>query len=130
VAGVPLVAHDLRLREQRFSACDLTVLGMMGDIKNSTYFLYVARSFPLTCDFYITRLYDAATRRYTRVVILQEDAWQRINGEIVSGDLAWAARLLPQVVGIQFLGYDLIVVDYEIWKQRILQHRQEGGEPA
>jgi hypothetical protein len=127
-AGIHFTAHDLRVREQRFSPCDLTVLGMKGDIKNTTYFLYVARSFPLICDFYITRLYDAATRRYVRIVVLTDEAWRRINGETVSGDLARAAQWLPQIVGVTFLGYDLVVADYEVWKQKILQRQGEGGE--
>jgi len=50
-AGIQFSTHDLRVREERFSPSDLTLLGMTGDIKNTTYFLYVARSFPLACDF-------------------------------------------------------------------------------
>lgn len=129
-AGVHFTAHDLRMREQRFSPCDLTVLGMTGDIKNTTYFLYIARSFPLTCDFYITRLYNAVTRRYIRIVVLTDEVWRRINGDTVSSDLAKAAQLLPQVVGVTFLGYDLVVADYEVWKQKVLQRQQEGGEQS
>jgi hypothetical protein len=128
MAGVNFTAHDLRVREQRFSPCDLIVLGMTGDIKNTTYFLYIARSFPLTCDFYITRLYKAAARRYVRIVLLSADAWHRINGETVNGDLTQASHLLPQVVRTTFLGYELVVADYEIWKQKILQQQQEGGK--
>jgi hypothetical protein len=45
-AGIDFAAHDLQIREQRFSPCDLIVRGMTEDIKNTTYFLYVARSFP------------------------------------------------------------------------------------
>ena len=104
VAGVHFTSHDLRVREQRFSPCDLTVLGMMGDIKNTTYFLYVARSFPLTCDFYITRLYNTATRRYVRIVVLTTEAWRLLNGATVRGNLARAAQLLPQPVDITFWG--------------------------
>ncbi|MBI4331618.1 MAG: hypothetical protein HY673_10095, partial [Chloroflexi bacterium] len=81
VAGVHFTAHDLRVREQRFSPCDLTVLSMTGDIKNTTYFLYVVRSFPLTCDFYITRLYNVATRCYVRIIVLTDEAWCCINGD-------------------------------------------------
>jgi hypothetical protein len=128
-AGVPFAAHDLRVREQRFSPSDLTVLGMTGDIKNTTYFLHVARSFPLTCDFYITQLYDSARRSYRRIVIVTEQAWHRINGETVTGDLTRAAQLLPDIVGVTFLGYHLVVVDYEIWKQKVRDRQYVGGEP-
>ena len=119
--------NHLRVREQRFSSCDLTVSSMTGDIKNTTYFLYVARSFPLTCDFYITRLYNTATGRYVRIVVLTDAAWHRINGDMVRSDLAQAAQWLPQVVGVTFLGYDLVVADYEVWKQKVLQRQQVGG---
>jgi hypothetical protein len=127
-AGIRLATHDLRVREERFTPSDLTLLGMTGDIKSSTYFLYVARSFPLTCDFYITQLYDSARRSYRRIVILAEEAWHRINGETVSTDLAGTARLLPRVVGVTFLGYHLVVVDYAVWKQKVLHRQAERGE--
>ena len=126
-SGVPFAAHDLRVREERFSPSDLTVLGMTGDIKNTTYFLSVARSFPLTCDFYITQLYDAARRGYRRIVILTEEAWERVNGQTVSGELAQAAQLLPRIVGVTFLGYHLVVADYAVWKQKVLHRQQERG---
>jgi hypothetical protein len=122
-ASIHYTAHDLRVREQRFSSCDLTVFGMTGDIKNTTYFLYVARSFPLTCDFYITRLYNTALRRYVRIVVLTDEAWHRINGDMVRSNLARAAQWLPQIVGVTFLGYDLVVADYEVWKQKVLQRQ-------
>jgi len=127
-ARIHYTSHDLRVREQRFSPCDLTVLGMIGDVKNTTYFLYVVRSFPLTCDFYITRLYNTATGRYVRIVVLTDEAWHRINGAIVRSDLARVAQWLPQVVGVTFLGYDLVVIDYEVWKQKVLQQQQVGGD--
>jgi hypothetical protein len=99
---------------------------MTGDIKNTTYFLYVARSFPLTCDFYITRLYDATARRYVRIVILTAEAWRRLNGETVGSDLVHAAQWLPQMVGVTFLGYDLVVIEYERWKRKVRQRQPEG----
>jgi hypothetical protein len=37
-----------------------------------------------------------------------------------------AARRLPQVVGVTFLGYDLVVIDYERWKQEVRQRQPEG----
>ena len=84
---------------------------MMGDIKNTTYFLYVAHSFPLTCDFYITRLSSTATRRSVCIVVLTKEAWRLLNGDTVSGNLARAAQLLPQAVDVTFLGYALVVMD-------------------
>jgi hypothetical protein len=52
-SGIQFTAHDLRQRQERFSPYDLIVSGFRGDVKNSTYFLHVARSFPLTNDFYL-----------------------------------------------------------------------------
>jgi hypothetical protein len=49
--------------------------------------------------------------------------------EWVSGELARAAQLLPQVVGVTFLGYDLVIAEYELWKQKVLQRQQGRGEP-
>jgi hypothetical protein len=60
--------------------------------------------------------------------MLTDEAWHRINGDIVYSDLARAAQWLPQVVGVTFLGYDLVVVDYEVWKQKVLQRQQAGGD--
>jgi len=124
-SGIRFEAHDIRVRSQRLSPCDLTLLGMRGDIKTSTYFLYVARSFPLSSDFYIARLFDTAARKYTWVVISQAAAWDRIDGKPRAAALADAARLLPEVVTVKFMGYDLVVSDYAIWKQKVLQ--KQGG---
>ena len=128
VAGVRSTAHDLRVRAERFSPCDLTLLDMTGDIKNTTYFLHVARLFPLTCDFYITRLYDAVVRHYVQIVVLTDSAWRSIDGDTIGSDLTRAAELLPQVVNVTFLGYNLVIADYEVWKQKVLQRQGEGGE--
>jgi hypothetical protein len=125
-AGIRFVAHNLRVRQERFSPCDLTLLGLKGDVKNTTYFLYVARSFPLTSDFYITRIYDPTAGRYVPIVMTAREAWEHIDGDTVPGDLTHVPQLLPQVVGVVFLGYDLIVVEYQLWKQKILQRQQDG----
>ncbi len=45
-AGIRFRAHDLQVRAERFSPWDIALLGLRGDIKSTTYFLYVARSFP------------------------------------------------------------------------------------
>jgi hypothetical protein len=46
-------AHDIRDREARFSAYDLQVMNLRGDIKTSMYFLYATRSRKLAHDFYM-----------------------------------------------------------------------------
>ena len=58
----------------------------------------------------------------------RQEVWHRINGDLVRSGLARAAQWLPQVVGVTFLDYDLVVADYEVWKQRVLQRQQAGGD--
>ena len=151
--GIQFVAHDIRTRQGRFSPSDLFVEGLAGDIKNTTYFLYSSRSFPLTNDFYITRLYDEKQRKYLPIVIMKPAAWQFINGDILPCSFQEAANFLPQTVQVDFEGAringlrplrvegsatyvdqegrlrlteGLVVVDYNVWKQKILskQRRQ------
>lgn len=64
------MAHNLAVREERMSPFDLLLEGFKGDIKTSTYFLLVTRSYPLSCDFYITRLFSTRLRRWRDVVIM------------------------------------------------------------
>jgi hypothetical protein len=35
---------------------------------------------------------------------------------------------LCPLVGVTFLGYDLVVADYKVWKQKVLQRQQAGGD--
>ena len=58
-SGVNFSAHDIRDRLARFSAFDLLILNLRGDIKTSLYFLHATRSRGLAHDFYITRLYSS-----------------------------------------------------------------------
>jgi hypothetical protein len=58
---------------ERFSATEwVMLLEAFTTLGASSVFLYVARSFPLTADFYITRLFQPETRRYDRIVVLTE----------------------------------------------------------
>ena len=115
-------AHDLRDRQQRFSPSDLTVMGMVGDIKTSVYFVQAARSF--AHDFYIVRL-AVQEQVYMLVVILQVAAWEQINGDTVPGDLTALTRHFPVPVAITHRRHRLVVLDYEEWKRRVL--RRQGG---
>ena len=116
VAGIHFTSHDLRVREQRFSRCDLTVLGLIGDIKNMTYFLYVGRSFPLTCYFYITRLYNTATGATFASCVLTDRGMaspQRRYRQWQSG----AGRTIAPSCRRHLFGYALVVMDCMFWKQ-------------
>jgi hypothetical protein len=121
-SGIQFTAHDLRDRQQRFSPSDLMVNSMAGDIKTSVYF--VQGAVPLAHDFYIVRL-SVGIRVYTLVVMLQPPAWAQINGDTVVGDMETLVQQFPAPVRIQYRGHNLVVLDYEEWKRRIL--RRQGA---
>lgn len=56
-SGIVFAAHDLSRSGERYSDCDLIMLGLKGDIKRSLYFLDDLASTPLAHDFYLTRLF-------------------------------------------------------------------------
>ena len=122
-SGVQFQAHNLLDRQQRYSPSDLTVSGMAGDIKTSIYFVQAAT--PLVHDFYIVRLFTRGRER-TLVVLLQPDAWDIINGDTVPGHLDIVMEQLPTPVRIRHRGRELVVVDYEEWKRRILRLQGEA----
>lgn len=124
-AGISFVAHDLRVRAERLSPYDLIVNRRLGDIKHTTYFLHTARAWPLHCDFYITRLYDARRRRYVPIVLLTEAAWHDLDGSVAAATLATAASVLPAPVRIVFEEQPLIVVTFELWKQLVIRRQQQ-----
>jgi hypothetical protein len=125
-AGIVFQAHDLLHRAERFTPFDVIVSGQEGDIKASTYFLRVARGFPLRCAFYIARAFDTRTWQWRRVVLLKRAAWDEIDGETVLGTLEHALTIPPTPVEITVSGEALVVIDYEVWKQKI-RTRQMGG---
>jgi hypothetical protein len=119
-SGVHFQAHDLLHPVERYSASDLTVSDMAGDIKTSVYFLQAAHQ--LRHDFYIVRLWIRG-QRYTLVVLLQPEAWDTIDGDTLAGSLENAADLLPAPVRIRHQGHELVVLDYVDWKQRVLRYQ-------
>lgn len=92
---------------------------MRSDIKSSTYFLHSARHFPLRHDFYIATLFDPRARQRRRVVFMQSEAWDRIDGDTQVAELEQAVTLLPPPVMIVVKGQRLIVVEYNLWKEKI-----------
>ena len=56
-----------------------------------------------------------------------EAAWEQINGDTVAGELETLIHQFPAPVSIQHRGQDLVVLDYDEWKRRILR-RQGGAE--
>ena len=89
--------------------------------------MHTARSFPLKCDFYITRLYDTRRRRYVQTVILTEAAWHDLNGAVTAATLETAAERFPAPVQIVFEGQRLIVVTFELWKEKMMARQQQGN---
>jgi hypothetical protein len=126
-SGIVFQAHDLSQPEERFSPHDLTVAGMCGDIKASTYFLASTRHLQLRQDFYITTLFDPATRQRRRVVIMPLAVWDKMDGDTQAAELEQAVTLLPQPVAIVVKGQGLVVVEYHLWKEKI-RALQSGGE--
>jgi hypothetical protein len=124
-AGIDFQAHDLRVRTQRRSPYDLVVLGRLGDIKITTYFLHSARSLPLKSDFYITRLYHPRRRRYVQIVILTEETWHDLDDAVAKASLETAAEFFPEPAQIVFEGQSLIVVTFDLWKDKVRRRQQE-----
>ncbi|MCB0064816.1 MAG: hypothetical protein KDE19_21980, partial [Caldilineaceae bacterium] len=122
-SGVHFRAHDLRDRQERLSPHDLEVLGLFGDIKNSLYFLQIGRGQKLPHDFYITRFYEGK-RQYTFIVMIQLDVWNQIDGDTIAGLLSEATQHFPQPVEVALKTGSVVVVDYEIWKQKVLRQQQ------
>lgn len=128
-AGISFTAHDLRDKKQRFSRADIRIQNREGDIKSSTYFLHVERTRGLESNLYITQIFDAQGFR-RRVVILQQAAWEEINGETKTCRLPNLAETLPAPGHFEHLGKRLVIVDYGLWKQKVkeYQKRQKGGK--
>jgi hypothetical protein len=104
------------------------VSGFRGDIKTSTYFLHIARSYPLANDFYVIRLYDPVAHEWLDVVMLKPHMWQELDGDTQVCELSHAAELLPGPLQIAARDTVLVVITYADWKQRVLQLQAE--EPA
>ena len=124
-SGIAFQAHDIRERAARFSAYDLQILNLKGDIKTSLYFLYVARSRSLAHDFYITRFYEGKQQR-TLVVLMQPHAWEQINGDTIKAILEEATKKFPSPVMVQIEDRPIVIMEYNVWKERVLQkqHRE------
>ena len=127
-AGIEFAAHDLLKREERRSPYDLMVLGRKGDVKFSTYFLHLARSFPLRHDFYITRLYAVSRRMWQDVVLLRPEVWAELDGETQATALEYTLNIFPTAAEVQLRGAPYIAVDYALWKDRVKARQQAPKE--
>jgi hypothetical protein len=126
-SGLVFQARDPRNRAERYAPADLLMGEFVGDVKSSTYFLFVARSYPLRHDFYVTRLWDAQGRQYRRVVILSPTMWATINGETVAIEFAQLLEVMPQPAFFDFADESLIALGYAEWVGKMTQYQQAGG---
>lgn len=127
VDGIAFVPHDISIRKERFSPFDLLVSGFKGDIKTSSYFLLTSRSYPLSCDFYIVRLFSTQQGVWRDAVITTGAMWGKIDGQTTPCDWEESVNMLPQAVRVSVLDETLVVVDYSIWKTMIKAKQAEGG---
>jgi hypothetical protein len=58
--------------------------------------------------------------------MLQPSTWQQINGDTVVSSLEAVLQHLPVPVSIQHLGHELVVLDFDEWKRRML--RLQGAD--
>ena len=123
-ARIPFVSHEITNRAERFSAYDLTVLGLRGDIKYSTYFLTAEDAQTTEIDFFITRLFDETNARWEKVVFLTPTAWAVINGRTILVALQKAVSVFPNAVSVEIGLETFVIILYNEWKERILK---KGG---
>ena len=125
-AGIRFQAHESERGRERYTPYDLSVPGLgNGDIKGSLYFLDVLPDPP--ADFYVTRLYDARRREVKQVVFLTPQVWRRLNGALQPTTIAEAPRYFPSPVVVEIAGEPWVVVEYEVWKGRLLRWQTEGS---
>lgn len=129
--GIELTPHDPST--ERFVPYDLYVPGLgYGDVKTSVYFLDDLTADAPTADFYITRLYVPRSKEHQRVVFVTSRGWSRLwrkeqaPPEVAVSSLTDAAAHFPQVSRFQLEHLTWIVVEYETWKQTLLQWQREG----
>jgi len=118
-------AHDLRVRAERLSPVDLVITSFQGDVKTSTYFLAQQRHPDPTIDFYITRVWLPTSRVRTLVVFLKPTMWHEIDGETLQTALTTLEQVLPQPGSVQIETQTVIVVDYEVWKEKMRIYQRE-----
>jgi hypothetical protein len=119
-SGIVFAAHDLNKPGERYSDCDLILLGLKGDIKRSLYFLDDLASTPLAHDFYLTRLFHPKTRHPLLVAVMTKRVWDKINGDVVIIPMEETAWYLPTiVVQADVQGITLFIADYDLWKKKV-----------
>jgi len=60
------------------------------------------------------------------VAFLKSRMWEVIDGETLAVALEQAAKVLPAAARVTHRGVELVVVDYEVWKEKVLIKQQEA----
>jgi hypothetical protein len=128
-SGIEFHPHDLRRRDERFSSADLVVLEFLGDVKSSTYFLDAARTRSLSLDFYVTQS-RTGTRPRRWLVFLQRAMWERLDGPTERCSIAELPDVLPRPACVSHGSVELVVADYEVWKDRLRKAQTARQEQA
>jgi hypothetical protein len=59
------------------------------------------------------------------VAFFKSRMWEDIDGETLAVALEQAAKVLPAAACVTHRGVELVVVDYEVWKEKVLIKQQE-----
>ena len=127
--GIVFESHDILSPQERRSRYDLIVSSFRGDVKTSTYFLYTSRTATLHSDFYITQIIDRE-RKLVKVVFLRKPFWDEINGETFPSTIASLPYALPKPALMIHHGLPWVVVDYVLWKEKILLIQNKRGDSS
>ena len=125
---IEFAAHDITIRQERFSAYDLVVAELRGDIKSTTYFLTKNRRIVSATDFFITRAYSRLEHKWRMVVVMRNHVWRQLNGDTIPTSLNDLTSVLPQAASIEIGNEQLIITEYDDWKDRIRHNIQSKGE--
>ncbi|MCA9979641.1 MAG: hypothetical protein KDD89_02370 [Anaerolineales bacterium] len=123
-SGIQFEAHDLSLKQERFSPGDLKIGSLLGDIKSSLYFVRLKSI--SSHDFFIVRLY-IGRQRYTIAVLLKEEVWTLFNGDVLFGNWDTLSQNLSSPVKIETGNMVFVALDFDEWKRRV---RRWQGEIA
>ena len=61
------------------------------------------------------------------VVFLQTAMWAEIDGDTLFTLLSQIADVLPEAARIVHRNVEITVIDYDLWKEKILTHQRRGG---
>lgn len=79
---------------------------------------------PAEADFYITRLFSRR-RKWLLVTFLTERMWDVINGDTERCRFDELPDVLPKPAKIQVRELKFIVVDYDLWKRKVIKKQKE-----